>query len=235
VARPKGSKNRPKPHPHKDKVVGDGSLPEQGPTTPTSAPQYTGHGNQSLIPYHSNDVATKQISKWRDDILAMYEGGVSPRQIALRFPMYTPAQILELCQSNFDLSQITLDNLDSILMKGYLRDMVSLHELASESDSFEEKLAALTVLQTTRERAVKYRELLAPILPNKLETADEESPEAVPTIITIEERIKMKMREFRSLDERSAFLQKIEKATAEELDSILEGEFTEVENGIPST
>lgn len=192
--------------PKHDPVVGDDQQT-------ASSKSLTTQGSVELAP-------EKEAERMYSDILIMYESGVHPRDIARRYPLYSVEQILELCHSHFDLSAIDMANLDTIFMRGFLRDMVDIKQLAESTPDLYLKLNALQVLQHTRERATVYAEKLQERAPKPSDDANDK----IPVIETITERIKAKVNKFKTLPERQDFINKIQRATEEELSKLLDGE-----------
>lgn len=210
--RPKGSRNRPKVQ--RDQVV-------EEPLS-NSIIEFTANSTE-IIPDNSDAIAlyTEQL---RTDILEMYEAGIPVRQIAQKFPLYTPEQILELCHSQFDISQYGSENLDAIILKNFLGTVSSIKKFTKDNeDDPHLTLAALNVLSAAIDRTAKFRLSILPMIPTNPDLNSKAT-----AIETMEEKIKAKIRSLPTLEERQAWLRKIESSNAEELEQLLEGDWKPV-------
>lgn len=201
------------PKSNKDQIVGG---KEADPSAPP--PSTESKALQVSTPYTIQELVHK-------DIFAMYEAGVTPSNIAKKYPLYTPKEVLELCASEYDVTNIDSDQLDGVLLKGFLRDLQRLDKVVSDNVGNPElMLDASKALIDARERTVKYRQLLTPKLTSGQQLNVE--PEQ-PVSWTIEQRL-INIVNSKSPAEAKILLERLELASEDEINKILEGEFREV-------
>lgn len=168
----------------------------------------------------------QKVAEEEVKIRKLWKKGQSPRVIRIQFPSYSEHDIIMICQAAYDIDKIDFKNLDGVLFQGYFEDIQELDNLYDKAGQLSDKLGIMNLKLSARERTVRYRELLSKLYNKQGENAGGSEDETISG--QQELRIKAKLAQIKDPVERKKFIEKLESLQEDSIDTILEGDYTDI-------
>jgi len=166
-----------------------------------------------------------KLFEQENQILRLWKEGVPPKYIQMQYPTYSQEDIIEICQSRYNIDNLDFKLLDGALFVGYMEDMGTLEKWLSTTNNLGEKLSIMNVKLSARDRAVRLRQLIETMYHTKSNSPDDEE-EGDTVTGSLELRLKRRFASAKTPEEKIKMIQELEGLEAE----FLEGQLIEEDN-----